>query len=86
MYLHHFPSLYACSDFRGNHFSEAHAFIGYQKDTPAAVVFQATNLLNRLRQNPSLDSKAEQLLRADIISKDFADMSKDSPQWSDTVS
>lgn len=30
------------------YFEEGHAFIGYQKDTPAAVVFQATNLLEKL--------------------------------------
>ncbi len=75
-----------CSDFRGNRFSEAHAFIGYQKDTPAAVVFQATNILKRLRHNPLLICEVEQLQRAGIISEDFADFSEDSPQWIDPVS
>ena len=28
-------------------FREGHAFIGYQKDTPAAVVFQASKQLKR---------------------------------------
>ncbi len=81
MYLHHF-----CCNFRGNHFSAAHAFIGYQKDTPAAVVFQATNLLKKLQQNPSLSSKVEQLQTAGIISENFAGLSEDSPQWPDSVS
>ena len=30
---------------RGRKFTEANAFIGYQNDTPAAVVFQATRQL-----------------------------------------
>ena len=33
--------------FRAQKFTEGDAFIGYQKDTPAAVVFQATNQLER---------------------------------------
>ena len=33
--------------FRGRKFTEGDAFIGYQKDTPAAVVFQATHQLER---------------------------------------
>ena len=37
-----------CRDARGNRFEQAHAFIGYQRDTPAAVVFQATNQLRKL--------------------------------------
>ena len=32
---------------RGRKFTEGDAFIGYQKDTPAAVVFQATHQLER---------------------------------------
>ncbi len=79
--MHHFRC-----DFRGSHFSEAHAFIGYQKDTPAAVVFQATNLLKRLQKTSSLGSKVEQLQRAGIISENFAGLSEDSPQWPDSVS
>ena len=33
--------------FRGRKFTEGDAFIGYQKDTSAAVVFQATHQLER---------------------------------------
>ena len=33
--------------FRDQKFTEEDAFIGYQKDTPAAVVFQATHQLER---------------------------------------
>ena len=81
------------SDYRGSSFSEAHAFIGYQKDTPAAVVFQATKILRRLQQNHRMDSKvehllvrAEHLLKAGIITQDLADLSEDSCQWTDSVS
>ena len=33
--------------YSGRKFTEGEAFIGYQKDTPAAVVFQATHQLER---------------------------------------
>ncbi|XP_064404373.1 E3 ubiquitin-protein ligase RNF213-like isoform X3 [Halichondria panicea] len=81
------------SDYRGSSFSEAHAFIGYQKDTPAAVVFQATKILRRLQQNHRMDSKVKHLLvrtehhllKAGIITQDLADLSEDSCQWTDSV-
>lgn len=37
----------------GRKFSEADAFIGYQTDTSAEVVFQATEELRRLKVNSS---------------------------------
>ncbi len=77
-------------DDRGNQFNEAHAFIGYQKDTPAAVIFQATNLLKRLRENQRPDSyaswQAENLMRAGIISQTFFDLSHDSDLPTEAVS
>ncbi len=39
-------------------FKETDAFIGYQKDTPAAVVFQATNHLESLRKGTMNASRA----------------------------
>ena len=81
------------SNYRGSSFSEAHAFIGYQKDTPAAVVFQATKVLRRLQHNHQMASKVEHLLvrakhllKAGIITHDLADLSEDSRQWNDSVS
>ena len=46
------------------------AFIGYQKDAPAAVVFQASNSLRRLREEDDkkvIHSKLEVLDRAGIL-------------------
>ncbi len=42
----------------GKGFKETDAFIGYQKDTPAAVVFQATNHLESLQQGTMNASRA----------------------------
>ena len=55
---------------RGKKFSRGDAFIGYQKDTPAAVVFQASNFLRRLREEDGknvIKSKLELLNRAGIL-------------------
>ena len=43
---------------RGQKFTEGDAFIGYQRDTPAAVVFQATHQLRERRPViPSIESE-----------------------------
>ena len=42
---------------RGRKFTEGEAFIGYQNDTPAAVVFQATRQLERESPTVSLQRK-----------------------------
>lgn len=55
---------------RGKKFTQGDAFIGYQKDTPAAVVFQASNFLRRLREEDDenvIRSKLEVLGRAGIL-------------------
>ena len=55
---------------RGRKFARGDAFIGYQKDTPAAVIFQASNFLRRLREEDDQDvthSKLEVLDRAGIL-------------------
>jgi hypothetical protein len=56
--------------FRGRRFARGDAFVGYQKDTPAAVVFQASNFLRRLREEDDetvIRSKLEVLDRAGIL-------------------
>ena len=69
--------------FRGNQFEEAHAFIGYQRDTPAAVIFQATNQLRNLKQE---SEACHHLERAGILDKDALSVSKEgSTQWSEMV-
>ena len=63
--------------YRGKRFDTGDAFVGYQKDTPAAVVFQASNFLRRMREDDVRDvieSKLELLNKAgilDIISPDM---------------
>ena len=71
-----FPCVY-----RDNQFKEAHAFIGYQNDTPAAVIFQATNLLKRLvgRQGE------KEYLRLQLAGVLDDDLSVESTQWCQTV-
>ena len=62
-------SLYS---YRGRRFTRGDAFVGYQKDTPAAVVFQASNFLRRLREEDDesvIHSKLEVLERAGILEK-----------------
>jgi hypothetical protein len=56
--------------FRRRRFARGDAFVGYQKDTPAAVVFQASNFLRRLREEDDetvIHSKLEVLDRAGIL-------------------
>lgn len=50
-------------DPRGDLFKEPHAFIGYQKDTPAAVVFQAINQLRELLKDGGRTPPAWQRLQ-----------------------
>ena len=75
------------SDNDGTKFEEAHAFIGYQKDTPAAVIFQATNQLKILVEGG--DTYISHLQQAGILSseliKELKNSSKDSSQWSKAV-
>ena len=61
---------------RGKRFARGDAFIGYQKDTPAAVVFQASNFLRRLKDDNTdvVESKLEVLNRAGILNHMSLDM------------
>ena len=65
-----FEIIYCFALFRGKKFARGDAFIGFQKDTPAAVVFQASNFLRRLREEDDenvIQSKLEVLDRAGIL-------------------
>ena len=77
---------------RGKRFVRGDAFIGYQKDTPAAVVFQASNFLRRLREEDDesvIQSKLELLDRAGILENIpisvFLDREEITKQWRDAV-
>ena len=80
------------SNFRGvgrnGGFKEGHAFIGYQKDTPAAVVFQASRQLKRLRKGPywRLESLQECSVFRDISLEELATEEKGSELWKLAVS
>ena len=77
---------------RGRSFTKGDAFVGFQKDTPAAIVFQASNFLKRLREDNDenmIRSKLEVLDRAGILEKvpisvllDGEDITE---QWRDAV-
>ena len=78
--------------FRGRRFTRGDAFVGYQKDTPAAVVFQASNFLRRLREEDDesvIRSKLEVLERAGILEKIPASVLRDREEitehWRDAV-
>ena len=81
------------SFFRGKRFARGDAFIGYQKDTPAAVVFQASNYLRRLREEDDTDvieSKLELLGRAGILENKVSinmmlDRHEITEQWKEAV-
>ena len=79
--------------FRGRRFTRGDAFVGYQKDTPAAVVFQASNFLRRLREEDDEDMihrKSEVLARAGILEKIPLSVLRDREEitehWRDAVS
>lgn len=71
--------------FRGKRFAKGDAFIGYQKDTPAAVVFQASNFLRRLKEDNMdvVESKLEVLNRAGILDRMSLDMLLDSEDFAE---
>ena len=54
--------------FRDKKFKKEDAFIGYQKDTPAAAVFQATNQMEKLCQRDhSVVQKWTEVLRSGLL-------------------
>ena len=68
---------------RDKEISRRDAFIGYQKDTPAAVVFQASNFLRRMREEEKsvVENKLDMLHRAGI----FVDRNEIDDQWMSAV-
>ena len=77
---------------KAKHFEVGHAFIGYQKDTPAAVIFQASNQLKKLVASEGGDSTPawERLqtigVLKDITTKDLSEADESSDSWKDAVS
>ena len=67
-------------------FQEGHAFIGYQKDTPAAVVFQASKQLKRFRKGLSMNRLTESVILGDIPTGELLKEAKGSDMWKHAVS
>ena len=72
--------------FRGQAFTEGDAFIGYQKDTPAAVVFQATNQLRGEGQSVSIQDWARTDSVGVLGPTAVEEEEKDSHVWKENVS
>ena len=72
----------------GGKFTPKHAFIGYQEDTPAAVVFQASRQLKRLKKDPylQLSYQNESLIFGDIQLEELLAEDKGSNMWKVAVS
>ena len=69
--------------FRGRKFTEGDAFIGYQKDTPAAVVFQATHQLER--EGPAVSPQGRKRTEPVSIFRARAEEEEDSHVWKENV-
>ena len=71
---------------RGQKFTEGDAFIGYQKDTPAAVVFQATHQL--IGEGPVVSSREWRRMEQASVSGpkvEEEEEKKDSDVWKKSV-
>ena len=75
---------------RNEKFSPGHAFIGFQTDTPAAVIFQSTTFLRRLRDQGGVDTIGWKTVHSagalqDVSPDELATLQEDSEQWKDAV-
>ena len=77
--------LYRDHSGRGN-FKEGHAFIGYQKDTPAAVVFQASKQLKKFKKGLSMSTLTESGILGEISPEELLNEVKGSDMWKEAVS
>ena len=83
-----------CADHLFNRFKKKDAFVGYQEDTPASVVFQASNQLHQYVRERAYKAHSSYLwVKAwdkgllGITSLDeLKDMKKDPVQWKQAVS
>ena len=66
-------------------FKEGHAFIGYQQDTPAAVVFQASKHLKKLRKG-HVHQEFGPLREGGVPVEELATEQKGSDRWKEAVS
>lgn len=71
---------------RARKFTKCDAFVGYQEDTPAAVVFQANNQLERLLESGKQLEGLESHLLAEIDINCLTEDEDNSEAWSRAVS
>ena len=68
-------------------FKGKNAFIGYQKDTPAAIIFQATKQLQSLKKMGENPSRWEWLEQAGKLPQDgLVEEDEDSERWKEVAS
>ena len=83
MYISHFNNRLS--------FKSSDAFIGFQKDTPASVIFQATNLLNAAcmaTKEGVIEGRWREILQWSGWDprRSFADMEEHQKSWEEAVS
>ena len=77
--------------FRNDKFCPGHAFIGFQNDTPAAVIFQSTNFLRKLREQGEANVTGWEMVQnagalSGVAPEELVTLQEDSEQWKDAVS
>ena len=76
--------------YRERKFSPGNAFIGFQTDTPAAIIFQTTNFLRKLRDESATDATGWETVQnakafEDLSLDRLAEVQEDSDQWKHAV-
>ena len=77
--------------FRDGKFNPANAFIGFQTDTPAAIVFQTTHFMRQLRKEGAANSNGWENVRSanalgEVSPEGLVELEEDSEQWKYAVS
>jgi len=83
---------FVCISFRNYQFKKSDAFVGFQKDTPASVVFQATYYLRSAcvawREGPiAIDGKWHEIMKWSKLSAEEIQIEEEGDQkaWEDAV-
>ena len=76
---------------RDEKFSSENAFVGFQMDTPAAIIFQATNFLRKQKQRNLHSDKGWEIIHSanalhGATPEEFLEMHEDSREWKQAVS
>ncbi len=76
-------SVVSLSVFSNSNFKKSDAFIGFQKDTPASVIFQATNLLRSVSKKGCTEGQWVDILKWSQV--DPAGLMDEESSWEETV-